>query len=88
MSDDAEKRKRLQSEERQRAEEQAKGLAEAADAAHQDTEAEDGKHTAETTASPMQYSGFCWGSSFDDPRLMNAAEGAQDAPRVVELDVD
>ena len=42
----------------------------------------------EIESKPVSYSGFSWGSSFDDPRLEADAEDAQDAPRIVELDDD
>ena len=40
----------------------------------------------EAEAAAPQYSGFSWGSSFDDPRLYSGMEEAPQAPRIVELD--
>ena len=88
MADDAHERERLRSEEKRRAEEQAREVAEAADAANRTAKAKEEERAAKTEASPTQYCGFSWGSSFDDPRVMNTAGAAPDAPRIVELDVE
>jgi hypothetical protein len=88
MASEARERERKAAEAKRRDEEEARAAAEAAEAARRATDEEEAARVAKVEAEPVSYSGFSWGSSFDDPRLAAGVEDAPDAPRIVELDDD
>ena len=88
MAEAAHERKRAKAEAKRKAEDEARIAAEAAEAARREAEEAERERVAEIEAAPVQYSGFSWGSSFDDPRLAAGIEDAPDAPRIVDLDDD
>ena len=88
MADASHERERVAAEAKRAAEDATRVAAEVAEAARRVADAAEAKRVAEVEAAAPQYSGFSWGSSFDDPRLAVGLEDAPDAPRIVELDDD
>jgi hypothetical protein len=88
MSNAAHERQRLAAEAKRAAEDAAREAAEAAEAERRKAEDAERERVQAIEAKPVTYSGFSWGSSFDDPRLAADVEDAPDAPRIVELDDD
>ena len=88
MADAALERQRLAAEEKRKAEDAAREAAEAAEAERRLRDDAERERVKQVEAEPVSYSGFSWGSSFDDPRLAASIEDAPDAPRIVELDDD
>ena len=86
MAEAALERGRLAAEAKKNADDEARAAAEAAEAARRLAESAEKARVEEAEAAAPQYSGFSWGSSFDDPRLYSGMEEAPQAPRIVELD--
>ena len=88
MAGAARERDRRAAEAKRLAEDAAREAAEAAEAERRKLEDAERERVRQIESQPVAYSGFSWGSSFDDPQLSSGIEDALDAPRIVELDDD
>ena len=70
MAEAAHERERRAAEARRKAEDEAREAAEAAEIARRAADEAERERVAEAESAPSNYSGFNWGTSFDDPRVL------------------
>ena len=87
MTDAAHARVRAAAEAKRKAEDEARERDESEARARRQADEAERERVEAIEKSSTQYAGFSWGSSFDDPRIVDL-DDAPDAPRIVELDDD